>query len=318
MKIELITENAGQLFAPQVIDGITWETTRAGSPSTLKFSVVDDADLKISEGSPVRFKVNGEPVFYGFAFTLKRNKEDKIDITAYDQLRYLKNKDTYVFEGKTADAVVRKVATDFGLQVGTLEKGAYRIPSLVEDGAELFDIVQDALDEEVRNKGTVLVLFDDFGKLCLRNIANWHLDLLIDAGSAENYDYQSSIDSEVYNQIKVYRDNDDTGKREIYIAKDSNTINKWGVLQMYEQVKGKTSGQSKANSLLKLYDQPVKTLKVTNAFGDIRCRAGSMPIVHLTLDGKEFCTYMLVEKATHTFKADQHTMSLNLRGGEFS
>ena len=44
--------------------------------------------------------VNGKTVFYGFVFTKQRDKTNGggvIRCTAYDQIRYLKNKDTYVY-----------------------------------------------------------------------------------------------------------------------------------------------------------------------------------------------------------------------------
>ena len=48
-------------------------------------------------------------------FRKKRDKEQIITTTAYDQLRYLKNKDTRVYVNKRADEVVRSIASDFQL-----------------------------------------------------------------------------------------------------------------------------------------------------------------------------------------------------------
>ncbi len=42
------------------------------------------------------------------------------------------------------------------------------------------------------------MLYDDAGKLALKNIANMALDLVIEEQTAESYDYESSIDDEVY------------------------------------------------------------------------------------------------------------------------
>ena len=143
------------------------------------------------------------------------------------------------------------------------------------------------------------------------------LDILIDAETGEDFDYTSTIDSNTYNQIKLTYDNDQTGTREIYMAKDSSKINQWGILQYYEKLQKDENGQAKADALLKLYNKKTKNLKVDDCFGDVRCRAGSMVPVQLNLGDMSVSNYLLVEKATHTFKNDQHTMSLNLRGGEF-
>ena len=151
MKVELLIEHNGRLQEPIVEEGIQWTTERAGSPSTLKFTAIKDDTLAFMEGDPVRMKVDGKNVFYGFVFTKKRNKQHHIEVTAYDQLRYLKNKDTYVYENKTASQVIRMIANDFRLNLGTIESTGDTIPSRVEDNQSLFDIIQNALDLELQN-----------------------------------------------------------------------------------------------------------------------------------------------------------------------
>ena len=46
----------------------------------------------IEEGYSVNFRKDGQNVFFGFIFDISSDKSKKINITAYDQLRYLKNK----------------------------------------------------------------------------------------------------------------------------------------------------------------------------------------------------------------------------------
>lgn len=317
MNIELLIAHENKLFQPIVEDGIQWTTERAGSPSTLKFTVVKDDIIDFSEGDAVRMKVDGQNVFYGFVFTKKRNKEQNIEVTAYDQMRYLKNKDTYVYENKTASQVIQMIANDFRLNLGKIESTKYKIPSRVEDNQSLFDIIQNALDEELMNKGELFCLYDNFGSLTLQNIASMKLDLLINAESAEDFDYTSTIDQQTYNKIKLVYDNEEAGEREVYIAQDSSKQNQWGILQFYEKLQKGENGKAKADTLLQLYNKKTRNLKVNNCLGDVRCRAGTMPVVQLNLGDIVTSNYMIVEKATHTFKNDQHLMSLVLRGGEF-
>jgi hypothetical protein len=160
-------------------------------------------------------------------------------------------------------------------------------------------------------------LYDKFGKLTLQNIASMKLNILIDAETAEDFDYTSSIDQNTYNKIKLTYDNDETGEREIYIAQHSENKNQWGILQHFEKLQKGENGKSKADALLKLYNKKTRNLKVDNCLGDVRCRAGSMVVVQLYLGDISVSNYLLVEKATHTFNNEQHLMSLNLRGGEF-
>lgn len=317
MNIELFIQHNETLFQPMVEEGIQWTTERAGSPSILKFNVIKDGTINFAEGDAVRMKVDNQEVFYGFVFSKKRSKEKVIQVTAYDQLRYFKNKDTYVYENKTASQVIQMIAGDFNLNTGSIESTSYIIPSRVEENSTIFDIVQNALDLELQNKSELFCLYDKFGKLTLQNIASMKLDILIDADVAEDFDYTSSIDSDTYNQIKLTYDNEDTGSREVYIAKDTSKINQWGILQFFETLQKGENGKAKADVLLKLYNKKTRNLKINDCIGDIRCRAGTMPIVQLNLGDIILSNYMLVEKATHTFKNDQHLMSLTLRGGEF-
>lgn len=317
MTVELIINHAGSIYAPLVCEDIQVQTERRGSPGKLKFTVLNNGAENFSEGDAVRLSVDGKKLFYGFIFTQKRTKSDTVQITAYDQIRYLKNKDTYTYTNKTASDFLRMVARDYKLQLGTVDSCSYRIPSRVEDNETLLDMIENALDQELLNKKQMYVLYDDCGRLCLRSLANMKLDLLIDNETAEDFDYGSSIDSDTYNRIKLSRDNENTGKRDVYIAKDTSHINKWGILQYTDTLQDGENGKQKADSLLKLYNSPTRTLKISGALGDTRVRGGSLVAIMLNLGDMELKNYMLVENCKHTFTNEQHTMDLTLRGGEF-
>ena len=317
MYYELLIQHGDTIYQPIVSGDVQWQTERKGKAGTLTFKVVKDDTLNFSEGDAVRLKVDGKKVFYGFVFQKKRDKEGIITVTAYDQLRYLKNKDTYVYSNKTASEVIKMLAKDFNLQCGTLESTKYKIESRTEDNQTLFDIIQNALDLTLQNKKELYVLYDDFGKITLKNISNMKLDILIDEETGENFDYTSSIDGETYNKIKLVYENEDSGKREIYIAKDSSHINEWGVLQYFETIDENTNGKAKADALLKLYNQKTRQLTIKGAFGDVRVRAGTLVAVSLNLGDVVANSYLLVEQAKHTFSESNYTMDLTLIGGEF-
>lgn len=324
MDVELmISDTSGtKAFIPIVEEGIEWSTERRSTPGKLTFSLLKDDVISFQEGAAVRLKVDGKPVFFGFVFTKKRDREGIISVTAYDQLRYLNNKDTYVYENKTASQFIKMLAADFSLNTGTLEDTKFVIASRVEDNTSLFDMIENALDLTLQNTKEMYVLYDDFGKLTLKNIASMKVSegdtfLMIDEETGENFDYSSSIDDNTYNKVKLTYDNEDTGKREVYIAQDSSHMNAWGVLQHFDTLQKGENGQAKADALLKLYNSKTRNLKITNAIGDTRVRAGSMIVVNLGLGDMNMKNFMLVEKVTHTFKLDQHFMDLTLRGGEF-
>ncbi len=314
---ELIIQNGKTLYAPLVEEGITWETARKGVPGKLEFSVVKDNVISFQEGNLVLMQVDDKDVFYGYVFTKRRNKDGTIKVTAYDQLRYLKNKDTYNYENLTAGGLVKKIAEDFRLKTGVIENTAYVIKSRLEDNKTLFDMIQTALDLTLQNTKKMYVLYDDSGKLTLRNIEALKLPLLINKNTAEDFDYTSSIDGETYNKIKLSYNNEKANTRDIYLVEDSNRVEAWGVLQYYESIDEKTNGKSKAEALLSLYNQKTRNLSVSGAFGDIRVRGGSIIAVDLALGDINLKSYMMVESVKHTFNGNQHIMDLTLRGGEF-
>ncbi|KMY52253.1 hydrolase [Peribacillus loiseleuriae] len=315
--MELIIQNGSNVYLPILKDEITWETERKGSPGILKFTVVKDQEIAFQEGNAVRLIINGMKIFYGFVFSKKRDKEQHIQVTAYDQLRYFKNKDTYVYSNKRADEVVKMIVNDFLLNVGTLENTVHKIASKIEDNKTLFDIVQSALDDTLMTKKKMYVLYDDFGKLALKDISKMKLDLLIDEETGENFTYSSSIDEQTYNKIKLSYENKEKGVREIYIAQHGANMNKWGVLQYFEKIDGNVNGKVKANALLELYNQRTRNLTINNALGDWRVRGGSLIAVILNLGDLITNNYMLVEKVKHSYRDDEHFMNLTLRGGEF-
>ena len=324
MEVELLVANeAGtKAYVPSVEEGIEWTTERRGTPGKLTFRVLKDDVLDFSEGSAVRLKVDGDNVFYGFVFGQRRDRDQVIAVTAYDQLRYLKNKDTYVYENKTASQFIRMVAEDFSLNMGRVAETGFVIKSRVEENTSLFEMVENALDLELTNSGELYVLYDDFGKLTLRHLSEMYVGspgayLMIDAETGENFEYTSSIDDGTYNRIKLTYDNGDTGIRDVYIAQNGTDINRWGVLQYFDTLQDGENGQAKADALLKLYDKKTRTLKVTKAMGDNRVRAGSMVIVRLDLGDVRLCSFMVVESCRHTYKQGEHWMDLTLKGGEF-
>lgn len=325
MNIELYIDpdNTGKkIYQPNVLEGVEWSLERKGVPGKLTFSVLKDSNLVFSEGAAVRMHVNGRHIFLGYVFSQKRDKNGIISITAYDQLRYLKNKDVYKYRDKTASQFIRQLAEDFRLNLGEIEDTKYVIAKKNEDGSTLADMIQNVLDITLQNTGQMYVLYDDFGKLTLKNIANMKVYdgfryLMIDEESGENFDYESSIDASTYNKIKLTSENEKTGKRDVYISQSSENINKWGVLQYHESLQQNENGQAKADALLSLYNKKTRKLKLTKVFGDIRVRAGSMLIVNLNLGDVKLKNFMLVEKVSHTFNLDEHYMDLTLIGGEF-
>ena len=308
-----------KVYVPIIKDKITWTTERKGTAGKLTFTVVKDNIIDFNEGSKVIFRYNGQNVFCGYVFSKSRDKEHHISVTAYDQLRYLKNKQTYIYENKSADEIVRMIANDFLLQIGELESTNYKIASKIEDNSTLFDIIQNAINDTILNRNEMFVLYDEFVYLTLKNAANMIIptDFIISSSTAQNFDYQTNIDNQTYNRIALYFDNDQTNKREFYTAQDIQNINRWGILQLTESINQNENANIKANAMLSLYNNVERNLTINNAFGDLRARAGSSIFVALNIGDLILNEYMLIEKSTHEFANNLYTMTLELRKNNF-
>jgi len=311
-----IENNNGDIQSPSVVNGLRYETWRAGSPSKLTFRVMRDVAANFHEGNPVILKINGDNMFFGFVFSKRRDKQHIITVTCYDQMRYLQNKDTYIYTNKTASDVIRMVAADFELQLGEIANTDYIIPCRDENNTSLFDIINSALDFELVHAGNMFILFDNFGKLTLKSISDMKVDLVIDEDTGVNFDYTSSINDRTYNRIKLVRENNETGMRDIYVVQDGRNIDRWGILQYLGTLQEGENGATKAAALLDLFNAKTRRLKIKNAFGDTHIRAGKMPVIDLHLGDIIVRNHMLVEKCCHIISESEHWMNLTLRGGD--
>lgn len=307
-------------FIPEVLEGMSIEWARKSSPGKLTFRAVQDETLSFEEGAVVQVKQGDTGIFQGIVFSRKLDKNNIVSVTAYDQLRYLKNKMVYNAVGKKASEIIKELADDFGLTCGDLEDTGYVIPRFRAGEQTLFDLMQTALDITTQNQDNKLfILYDDYGKLTVKEKDNMVVNILIDPETAENFNFSSNIDRETYNRIKLYFDNKETMKRECWIAEDSNTIGKWGLLQLTKSVNPSKAVNlsDKAQAMLKRYNRAKQELSIRNAFGDIRVRGGSTLYLGLHIDGKDYQMRVIVERVKHTFRNNEHMMDLNVIGGVF-
>jgi hypothetical protein len=302
-----------------IVSGVKWKTSRIGRPGSLDFTLVknaiyQDARFQYNNGDIVRFRKDGHNIFYGYIFSIDGGKDEAVKILAYDQIRYLLSSDTYVFANITASDILRKIAADFNLRLGQIADTIYRIPTMIEDGKKLLDIVCKSLDLTLINSNRNFVLYDDFGSLRIRNIEDMLVDFIIGDGSLM-YDFntKTSIDQDTYNKVKLYKDNKDTGKREVYIAQDSANKNRWGTLQLYQSVDENMNVaqiNQLLNTLITLKNRESKTLKIS-AIGDARIRAGSY--VRILIKEYGINQPFLVDECQHNFDGTDHTMVLEMK-----
>lgn len=319
LEVLIDNKNGNVWDISNIVSNVTWKTSRIGRAGSLDFTLIkngiyQDPGFKYNNGDIVTVRKNNQNVFYGYIFSIEGGKDEAIKIACYDQLRYLMANDTYVFTNVTASDIVRRIAEDFNLRLGRIDDTVYRIPAMVEDGKKILDIICKSLDLTLINSGVNFFLYDDFGSLSLRKCDDFLVDFIIGENSLmTNYASKTTIDSDTYNRIKLYQDNKDTGRREVYMAQDSNNIAKWGVLQLYQSVDENLNAaqiNELLNTLSELKNRETKSLKI-EAIGDISVRAGAyVPII---ISEYGINQPFLVDECTHKFDGADHTMSLELK-----
>lgn len=316
---EVLIEHKGTVMLPVICEGVTVEYVRRSTAGKLQCKVLKDDTIDFHEGDAISLQVNGTPYFYGYVFQKSRVGDGIINVVAYDQLRYLKNKDTLIFGG-TATELLQLIARNFSLKLGSdVTNTKFAVEAKIFDNKTLFDMLEGTLDETLIATGKNYVLYDDFGFLFLKDMENMVLeDFLIEDSNIQDFSYSTSIDNNTYNKIKLAYDNKETGVREIFQTQDNVTIGNWGTLQYYEKVQSKELAKVRAEAYLKIYNRKTRNLQIKGAFGDIRVRAGTGIYIHLDIGDIIVHNRMWVEKVKHVFEQNMHKMDLTLKGWEFT
>ena len=289
-----------------------------GVPAKLTFKVPKDDTLDFKEGNVLQFSVNGTTVFQGFVFIKDRDKDGGIKVTAYDQLRYLKNKDCYVYHDLTATQLLTNICADYGLKTGELDNTQYVIANRIEDNKTLIDMINYALDQTLiyTEKHALYHLYDDAGKIMLKHMDSMELDVYIDAESMQDYSYQTSIDKDTYDVVKVVREAPgEQGKALVNtgLVTDADHMKEWGRLQYLMKPDSKTvNAMERAKHIMTLKNRKTREIKLKKVIGDVRVRGGSLVFISMDFGDVKISNYMMVENVMHTFSEGLHTMDLDL------
>ena len=320
-----------EYFVPSVFDGAKWELHWVGAPGKLTCKIVRDETLKREYGDTIDVSWNGKQFFHGFIFEMRRGKDQYWDIIAYDQMRYLLNKDTFSYTGKKASEVIKELAEDFELLVGELDDTGYVIDKRREANASILDMCQNALDLTMIHTDRLFTLYDDCGKLMLKDLEEMQSNLLIDAETAQDYSYTGTIDKGTYNLIKLDVDDGDNGHKTIYSPstakayEESETHKQWGVLQYSASINAKKQNpQQLADSYLKHFNRISRTLSIKGAAGDLSIRGGSMLWININLGETGWeqddtqAKRLIVQNVVHTFSNHEHTMDMDVIGDKIT
>lgn len=320
LKTHIYDNRNGVTFdVSEVVSDMTITTYLEDNPGKLEFTVLATSPLAFWEGATVSVVLDGYNMFKGFVFKKSRDQDvRKIKVTCYDQLRYLKNKDSRVFEGVTSNQIFEQICKDFVLKYKTVDASSYICAPRSEDASSLYDMIKNALDDTFTNTKQWYFIRDNFGTLEHLNITSCvRPEVLGDKSFVTGFDYETSIDDNVYNQIKLYRDNEETGKREVFIVNDTvnggEKIKRWGILQLYEKVDENyniAQIESRALQMLKYYCDTRRSLTL-HCLGIKEFFAGCIFKCKIAdLGDLSLNSYLLVTECTHKISNEEHTMDI--------
>lgn len=303
----------------QAVSNLKISTYIRDDPGKCTFDIRKSDALAFWEGASVLVWYNQVPFFKGYVFSKKRKKDTGlISVTCYDGIRYLKNKDAYVFEGVTSHQIFARICDDFVLEYKIVDPSSHVCTPKVEDNTALYQMIQTGLDDTIIHAHKWFFIRDNFGVLEHVNVMSCDSGLLVgDASGVIDLDYETSIDKDTYNQIKLYRDNKSTGKRDLFIVNDTvnsgETLRRWGILQYYEKVDENLNIaqiEAKARGMLGLFNNVKRTLKINSLSSEL-IRAGSLFRCRIKdLGDLSIDRYLLVTACTHSFENNHATMEI--------
>lgn len=324
--IELIVEDCtrGKKYdLSNVVQSIQLDTQLENYPAKLEVKWIEEQNTIFYEGARTTLKVDGIGVFLGYVFSRSRSENaEEASFIAYDQTRYLQNKETKVFEGKSVTDIFEEICKEQLIDYEVVTKSTYLLPERLEDNKSFYEMIQYACDITLIDTEWWFTFYDDFGICKIVEIGELGTDLIVGDGSLlTGFSYDANIDEDSFNQVKIvyeYSGGEPNApkKRDVYLTRDSDNIASWGLLQYYETVQGNQNDaqlKARADMLLKAKNKVKKTLDI-ECIGDWQVRAGRSVYIDIqSLENEQVSNrYALVHACTHDVKHGIHTMKLSL------
>lgn len=316
--MELLVESGGGIYdITQMCTDISWMDSLNDGASVLDVSYVKNG-LTLQNGDVIRLTDKGQSsgIFFGTIFKVSGDEGDEVSVKSYDQLRYAKAKEIIVLEGGTVANLVQNMCAFLSLKPGTIEAPSYVLETIADDSRTWLDTIYTGISDTLiadKSRENMYCLRDEYGTVCLRNMRNLQLSLVLgDKSLCTGYRWEKSIDDEFYNRIKVGWKDEASGKMDVATALDQGSVNRYGILQYYEASQSGTDtsakAQDRANGLLQLYNKERETLSL-ECIGDVSVRAGCS--IYGSIGDIGLNRRLIVRKATHKF-LPVHTMTLEV------
>lgn len=300
----------------QLVEQAKWKGRKGSSSRTLDVTLIDDDGYKharsgidVEQGHQCIFSYDGVELFRGIIMSQTQTQAKKLQFTAYDNGIYLaNNKDTFCYENKTASEIFQDCCARFNLPVGEVAKCSYKIPELTKSKTTAFDAIADALSLEFDATGIRHYVASDKGKLNLltrrENILQWVIEV---GQNLTSYSYSRSIE-DIKTRVKM------VSKEGTTVAEKSNAEleKRIGIFQEIDQPDESLTAAQVNDLIASIMEEkgtPQRTLSV-EAVGIAEVISGIG--VYIIIPELEISRTFYVDEDTHTFKDNEHTMSLKL------
>lgn len=288
------------------------KTTLEAQPGVLEMTAIGDG-FEYILGSMLKVTTGERDVFAGFIFSVTTTRAKTVQITAYDALRYLKSKDTYVFgKGKTASDIFETVCRRLELETGTIDRASWAQPPNAYENAGGFEVIRDAIENALAHEKRLYVLIPEGRKIAFRNLESLRSDIIIDEENGEiDFQHNANIDEGTYNQFKIIAED----SKKWQGSRNDNHVRQWGLLQYSQKFGAPVKDKDLPQLLEKLaviYDRPKQKLAL-KCFGDWNVRAGVGVHIRFT-SFKDFDNGQgyYVRECTHRVTNARHEMDLDL------
>lgn len=318
MAVRLIAAGNNFIDLTNICQGdISLKTSVKKTPSVLSFRILFDESTKdkisVEEGTQVMLYSEEEGIFNGYVFRRELSDGEFLEITAYDQLRYFNNRDSFYFKDMRASEIIKNVCTMFKVDAGEISQTNYTIPLLVCNNTTIWDVFEKALELEESFTNEKYVIYDDFGRVVMKNIKNMTAPAIIseEDKSIISLRLRSDIDENTFNKIKLLKRNKEEEAYMTAAVQEGDSVEKWGVLQYSEIIEDEINSamaNNLAEKLLKEKNRAFLSLNITE-MGNINLRAGNS--VRVKLQGFEEKLFY-VKECIHTFRNEEHIMKAEL------
>lgn len=316
LQLCLFKSNSESYDITELVSQVKWKGRKGSSSRSISVKLIDDdrdtharAGIEIEKGHRCTLYYDSKEIFRGLIMSTNQTDKKVLTFNAYDMGIYLaNNKDTFVYENKSADEIFRDVCTRFNLPIDRVDTCSHKIPELNKSNTTAFDVIADALSLDYDNTNTRHFVMSDKGKLSLitrkKNILQYILS------SEENilsYSLNKSLEK-IKTRVKLYSNENQV----LATSKNAELESKIGIFQDVDkpdETLNEAQIKQLANTKLKEQGQIEKTI-TCDTLGNPEIISGVgvlVQIPHLGISG----TYY-VDEDTHTFDGDSYKLSVKL------